>query len=566
MAIDFPDNPTDGQLFTAGEGAWVYDSSVPGWVSAPTVFGSMPAGTIIAWAPQTPPDGWLVCDGSAVSRTTYATLFNAIGTTYGAGNGTTTFNLPNLKGRVPVGRDASDAQFDSLGETGGSKTHTLSINEIPSHNHSGGFTQTWAIGAGQSGNGRGNDIFTNPNPMTGSTGGGQPHNNLQPYQVVNYIIKWTMATSNDNEGALTERLNALESTANAILPTGSIVATALSSPPAGWLLCDGSAVSRTEFASLFGVIGTTYGSGDGTTTFNLPDLRGRVPVGRDSTQIEFDTLGEAGGSKTHTLTVSEMPSHSHRTRRGFGYTGGSNWTATDNENLGASFNQSTEATGGGQPHNNLQPYRVVNYIIKHSTSEAPSDSELASRIGTVEARPLPGLIPAIATAIGSTGGTVTTTSLGVITFNNVSAIALDGIFSSLHGKYRVILTDLYFSTASDLQLRLRSGGTNATSLYYYGLVAAATNTITGESGANVGQFLVGVGTTGTWNSASFELYNPAVVSKTGFQTIFSGWTGQMRMKSGAGFHDANAAFDGFALVPNNGATMNGSLQVFAYND
>src|SRR5690606_11752046 len=75
--------------------------------------------------------------------------------------------------------------------------------------------------------------------------------------------------------------------------------------------CDGSAVSRTDYADLFEVIGTSYGVGDGSTTFNLPNLQGRVPVGLDTGQTEFNALGKTGGAKTHTLTIDQMPSHSH---------------------------------------------------------------------------------------------------------------------------------------------------------------------------------------------------------------------------------------------------------------
>ena len=84
---------------------------------------------------STAPTGYLLCDGSAVSRTTYADLYTAIGTTYGVGDGSTTFNVPNVKGKVPVGRDNGDTSFDTLGETGGEKTHTLTIAEMPSHTH-----------------------------------------------------------------------------------------------------------------------------------------------------------------------------------------------------------------------------------------------------------------------------------------------------------------------------------------------------------------------------------------------------------------------------------------------
>jgi len=164
----------------------------------------VPVGTILPFASSIIPSGFLLCDGSEVSRTTYSELFNVIGTTYGSGNGSTTFNLPNLKGRVLVGLDSSQSEFNNLGKTGGSKTHTLSISEIPSHNHSltgvnnNNFTVQAGMGAGVSGipnNVSGWGSYNQAHWFTGSfttvyVGGGQPHNNLQPYLTINFIIKY----------------------------------------------------------------------------------------------------------------------------------------------------------------------------------------------------------------------------------------------------------------------------------------------------------------------------------------------------------------------------------------
>lgn len=152
---------------------------------------------------------------------------------------------------------------------------------------------------------------------------------------------------------------------------GGVLLYSGSTAPDGYLLCDGTAVSRTTYSELYSVIGTTYGSGDGSTTFNLPNLKGKVPVGLDSNDSDFDTLGETGGEKTHTLTVNEMPSHTHSLKTS--YTSGSN---TDNDkvmsassssgwNNNAHNEYSIQETGGGQAHNILQPYIVMNYIIKY---------------------------------------------------------------------------------------------------------------------------------------------------------------------------------------------------------
>lgn len=156
-----------------------------------------------------------------------------------------------------------------------------------------------------------------------------------------------------------------------LVPTGVVETFAGSVAPAGYLLCNGQAVSRTEYAALYGVIGTTYGAGDGINTFNVPPHPGRSQVGLDLTQPEFNALGKTGGAKTHTLTVNEMPSHRHET---YGAQTGENKTFTNTGNVWQKFLDNTQytpgadhtmtATGGGQAHNNLPPYIVFNFIIK----------------------------------------------------------------------------------------------------------------------------------------------------------------------------------------------------------
>lgn len=91
----------------------------------------MTAGIVIPFAGTTSPQGWMLCDGSAVSRTTYAALFAVIGTTYGEGDGESTFNIPDLSGRVVIGSSQSHA----LGTTGGSETVTLTADQLPAHTH-----------------------------------------------------------------------------------------------------------------------------------------------------------------------------------------------------------------------------------------------------------------------------------------------------------------------------------------------------------------------------------------------------------------------------------------------
>ena len=137
-----------------------------------------------------------------------------------------------------------------------------------------------------------------------------------------------------------------------------------STSPAGYLLCDGTAVSRTIYSDLFDVIGTTYGSGDGSTTFNLPNLKGKVVVGQDSNDTSFDTLGETGGSK-------DLQEHYHNGQTYYddgysisnsGYQAGSSGIAVVLGNAGHTIKTASAGTGNS---GNLQPYIVLNYIIKY---------------------------------------------------------------------------------------------------------------------------------------------------------------------------------------------------------
>jgi microcystin-dependent protein len=160
--------------------------------------------------------------------------------------------------------------------------------------------------------------------------------------------------------------------------TGEIKMWSAASAPTGWMLCEGGAISRTTYAALFALLGTNYGAGDGSTTFNVPDMRGRVPVGFDTTQTEFNTRGKTGGEKTHVLTTAEMPSHNHQvgvdtsngwasshpqalTKGASGFVAG---TGSDRPANSYAASAMLQATGGGGAHNVLQPYMTVKYIIK----------------------------------------------------------------------------------------------------------------------------------------------------------------------------------------------------------
>ncbi len=123
-----------------------YPLDVNGTANATSIYQAgfllVPTGAMMPYAASTAPGGWLICDGSAVSRTTYSALFDLIGSTYGNGDGVNTFNLPNLKGRTIFGFNSSDSNFNTLGETGGSGITSLSTNELPSHTHTGTTSTT----------------------------------------------------------------------------------------------------------------------------------------------------------------------------------------------------------------------------------------------------------------------------------------------------------------------------------------------------------------------------------------------------------------------------------------
>ena len=136
------------------------------------------AGSIQVWPGSTAPEGWLLCNGQAVSRTTYANLFSVLGTTYGQGDGSTTFNVPDLTGRVPMGTNGTYP----LASKGGETAHTLSEaeNAFSGGKISGKYRDGGTAGSGASSYGVANLNF----------GQDSAHNNLQPYLVQHYIIKY----------------------------------------------------------------------------------------------------------------------------------------------------------------------------------------------------------------------------------------------------------------------------------------------------------------------------------------------------------------------------------------
>ena len=231
-------------------------------------------GEVKLWTGSSAPEGWLVADGSAVSRTTYAELFATIGTTYGEGNGSTTFNLPDFSGRAGVGLDSTQTEFNSLGKTGGAKTHTLTVSEIPSHTH----TQDPHGHSGSS-----SDSTSHTHTGTASSAGGHQHTATSSTDGAH---THTYAHGNQGEDNRNKRTS--------------------------------NCCARS--------------SNSGTTSSPAGDHGHALSTG-------------SAGDHSHTVTIDNGGAHTHTVST-------SNATAVNNE------------TGGGQAHNNLQPYTVVNYIIR----------------------------------------------------------------------------------------------------------------------------------------------------------------------------------------------------------
>jgi microcystin-dependent protein len=250
-----------------------------------------------------PGDGFSA-QGQVLPISPFPPLFSVIGTTFG-GNGTSNFALPNLQGTVVIGAgNGAGLPPQTLGVATGSSTVSLSISQIPPHTHT-------LPGGG----------------MTGSTGGGQPYSNMQPSLPLQTLI----ATSGVFPSA--------GGSSGSAAFIGQIANFAGNFVPGGWTPANGQLLPIAGNTALFSVIGDMYG-GNGTTDFALPDLQGRVAVGADAA----NPLGTAYGQAATTLTVGQLPPHSHSLPGG----------------------GSTGVTGGGQPVTNDQPSLAVNYLIATS--------------------------------------------------------------------------------------------------------------------------------------------------------------------------------------------------------
>jgi microcystin-dependent protein len=291
-------NPVDNRQPTIGftyiialQGTFPDNGGVPGTPNgtSPPDRSSPFLGEIKAVSFNFAPNGYALCQGQLLPISGNTALFGLIGTTYG-GDGKTNFALPDLRERIPIGAGQGTGLSNDydLGAEVGDAFPTAMVDNLPSHTHtlpSGGNTD--------------------------ATGSGTAFDNRQPALALNFLIG----------------------------SNGEIIIVPWSMEPTGWAHCDGRALDRTTYNYLFGNIGTTYGSTD-SSSFNIPDLRGRTVIG-DGATIEDWPIGLNYGSDDIIFGIPDIPAHTHTTSSG-----------------------DTGSTGGsGNSANNYQPSLAVRWLI-----------------------------------------------------------------------------------------------------------------------------------------------------------------------------------------------------------
>lgn len=289
------------------------------------------------------PAGWAFCDGQVLQIDAFPDLYAAIGSTWG-GDGKKTFALPDLRGRVPV----HAGRGFTYGQAGGSELAGLAAEHLPGHQHSARS----ASGAVAVSTGSAVGIAVDARPITGTlaegyayaAGADNLHDNVQPFLSLHFII------------ALGGDIEPVSMTGPII---GEVRIFAGRGVPKGWRRCDGQVLEIAENPELFSVIGTTYG-GDGISGFALPDMRERVALHAGQGEgLSLRRLGETGGAAAVELTESQLPYHSHQLVES------ASSAAVIVKQSGGSG-----TVGGSEPHNNMQPYLVLNYLIATKGSDA----------------------------------------------------------------------------------------------------------------------------------------------------------------------------------------------------
>lgn len=498
MALDFPSSPANGDTY----GEYTYNSSLGVWRATPVLPGGLPAGTIMAWGGANAPSNWLICDGTAVSRSTYASLWNVLSggtgsSPYGNGDGSTTFNLPDLRGRVPVGKNTATSL--------GTATMTIAAPGVVTLNAHG-------LGVNQ------RVYFT----TTGALPTGLTANTV-------YYVK------------------------NVALNTFQVAAT------------------------LGGTSITTSGTQSGTHTLYRAD---------------FADLGGAGGNETNTLAAENLPPHRHQfgsddqvaTQGGYTTISTFAYDATST-NTGNGVHMYTQNLYSGSGTSNItgagansviQPFQVVNYIIKYSGANTPGDSALALRVGAEETLNAgankSGLVPVVPTSAGVNAGSASVNAVGVVSFSgNPTTITVNGVFSAAYTRYLIqFYTDGVSPADTGVLFNFTVAGIAQTQSAYNFTIHEYTTSGVHQMASGTSQAYANTLRAGTSYGCNGEIqvFNPYnTIANLGKKLLTRSMDNAYVRESGCVYTTANIVADGFRLNTGGATTFGpGSIRVYGFRD
>lgn len=506
---------------------------------------------------------YLPCDGRSLNKADYPKLYDVLGDTYGSTE--TTFNIPKVDGRVVVHYDSTNTQFNQLGKISGELTHTLTIDELTSHQHflsnSGSGTGSITINAASGGDNYNMSYSygtteAGPYVKADTTGNSQPFNIVQPSIVAYKVIKVledsyttdlinldqkvaeledNMASTgghkildaNDTEYPQKDALKfigaeikdttsateiitpSIESTNNTatpiipiagdMLPIGTILpyGGSVDSIEDGYYPCLGELKDIIDDAELFTAIGYSFNNEQipPEGKFYLPDMRDKTIVGKSDTDPNLDEVGKVYGEKTHTLIVDELASHYHQVRANIENTGGNSVLINKSAAYYSSAQMlNTESVGGGQPHNNMQPSMVANYIIKAKNKHvlkagvinSLTSESITDAVAAAQAKNLKDQLDGLQERIDTTKSGVIATKTLTATSTSLEISGLDIINNGGQCSFEAFV---YCSASADLHIRFNGLATGYHHTYHKAAGTASANadlTITSHYVQNVG--------------------------------------------------------------------------------